>query len=69
MTREDEARAVLNRIVVAHNRLHRSEITPAEFDHFAIGKLLDFAAGEANEVAGAFAAAIRALPATGEVGS
>jgi len=47
MTRETEAKAVLNRIVVAHNRLHRSEITPAEFDQFALKKLSAFADAEA----------------------
>ncbi len=47
MTRETEAKAVLNRIIVAHNRLHRSEITPAEFDQFALKKLSAFADAEA----------------------
>lgn len=35
----EEARSVLTRIVVAHNRLRRSEITPQEFDAYGLGLL------------------------------
>jgi hypothetical protein len=34
-----DLRGLLTRITVAHNRLHRSEITPQEFDEYALGLL------------------------------
>lgn len=56
MTRETLAGAVVNRIVVAHNRLRRSEITAAEFDQFAIERLLAFADAEAEAMRAAVSA-------------
>lgn len=49
MGSENNMVAVLSRIVVAHNRLRRSEITPQEFDEYGLSQLARLAQPDAQQ--------------------